>query len=190
MHRRLALAALCLTQFLESASSAQSADSPLSGSEFARYSGGAVELIAKSRSGMSGSLSASMAPSFFSSGKRGGTGYGATLGGTLVRDRAWFFASTESLPSIAGRYGALPSNIDAGAGVHAGSTLAKMTASLGDRQTLAASFASARSTVFDVSSASALQLPSSFLALRYNGVVSDRMFVSGSVSVWQSKPLH
>jgi hypothetical protein len=186
MNRKLTLAALSFAQTLAFAVWAQTADVPPGGAEFARVSGGAVDLIAKSHSGMSGSLSASTSPSFFSSGRNGGAGYGATLGGTLVRDRAWFFASAESLPAIATRYGMLPTNDSA----NALATSAKLTANLGDRQTLAAAFASARTNVFDVSSASPLRLPSSFLALRYNGVISERMFVSGSVSMWQSKPAH
>ncbi|MBK5260282.1 MAG: hypothetical protein JJE51_11860 [Thermoanaerobaculia bacterium] len=141
--------------------------------EYGRVSGGTLELTTKHSRPFSGSLSLSTSQSSeLPFGASRGTGYGATLGGTLIADRLWFFAAAENQPSIASRYGATPTSaLDT-----------KMSAQLGERQSLIASFAAARGerpatgAVFDTS------IPSSFLSLHYTAVVSDSMFFTGSFS--------
>ncbi len=141
--------------------------------EFGRVSGGTLELTTKHPRPFSGSLSVSASQSSeFPFGSGRGTGYGATLGGTLVADRVWFFAAMENQPSISSRYGAAPTSaLDT-----------KVSAQLGERQSLIASFAAAKGerpvtgAVFDTS------VPSSFLSLHYTAVVSDSMFFTGSFS--------
>lgn len=79
--------------------------------EFGRTSGGDIDLITKHSQPLSGSLG-------FTAGF--GKGLDAALGGTLVKDRVWFFATAER------------------------NSNAKMTASLDDRKALATSFAASR----------------------------------------------
>jgi hypothetical protein len=124
--------------------------------EFGRVSGGELEVATRSPSTLSGSLG--MALPFLSG--RAGKGYSATLGGTLVNDRLWFFAATErmEIPGSAG--------------------YARMNANLGERQNLDAAFRSATAT----SASPALTIPSSFLSLRYTGIVSDNMFFTATIS--------
>lgn len=75
--------ALLLTQFIALAAFAQS------DAEFARASGGVVvEAITKAPRQMSGSLHLS------------NLGYGATVGGQVVRDRVWFFGTTSVQPQM------------------------------------------------------------------------------------------
>jgi len=95
-----------------------------------------------------------------------GKGFDATLGGTLVKDRVWFFASGErSEPLFASQYGD-----------------AKMIAQLGDRQSLATSFAASRQAGLTTGTTLAAPIPSSFLSLHYTGIVSSNMFVTASFS--------
>ena len=121
--------------------------------EFGRTSGGDIDLITKHPRQLSGSLG-------FSAGSA--TGFDGTLGGTLVKDRVWFFATAEKnqQPLFAS-----PSQ----------NSNAKLTANLGDRQTLATSFAASRQST-------PVALPSSFLSLHYTGIVSSNMFITGSFS--------
>src|SRR5476651_2648215 len=134
MSRRI-LGALFLSLLFATAAFAQ---------EFGRTSGGDIDLITKHPQQLSGSLG-------FSAGS--GRGFDGTLGGTLVKDRVWFFATAEKnqQPSFAS-----PSQ----------NSNAKLTANLGDRQTLATSFAASRQST-------PVALPSSFLSLHYTGIVSS-----------------
>lgn len=147
MRRSLAALALILSSLSASAQS-----------EFHRATGGEIDALTKSPRPLSGTLSLRAGD---------GRGYGATLGGSLVRDRVWFFASMEqSRISVASRYGFA----DADAGIAA----ATMVAQLGDRQSLQATARDSRDSV--------LAIPTSFLSLRYTGIISDSMFVNVSVS--------
>jgi hypothetical protein len=132
-----AVAAFFLSQMLAASIFAQS--------EFGRVSGGDIDLITKHSQPLSGSLG-------FTAGF--GKGLNATLGGTLVKDRVWFFATGERNEPLFR------------------ATDAKMNAQLGDRQNLATSFASQKSA----------PIPSSFLSLHYTGIVSSNMFVTASFS--------
>jgi len=156
MEPKRAVAAFFLSQMLAAAVFAQSA---ATSSEFGRVSGGDIDLITKHSQQLSGSLAA-MASLWQ------GKGFDATLGGTLVKDRVWFFASAErSEPLFASQYGD-----------------AKMIAQLGDRQSLATSFAASRQAGLTTGTTLAAPIPSSFLSLHYTGIVSSNMFVTASFS--------
>jgi len=62
-------------------------------------------------------------------------------------------------------------------------TDAKMTGQIGDRQNLEASFADSRQPELTTTgSMFTSPIPSSFLSLRYTGIVTDNMFFTASVS--------
>ena len=113
--------------------------------EYGRASGGDIELVTKHSQPFSGSLG-------FTAGA--GKGFDLSLGGTLVKDRVWFFATGERNQQP--MFGAPKQFTDA-----------KLNAQLGDRQNVAASYGT---------------LPSSFLSLHYTGIVSSNMFVTASFS--------
>jgi hypothetical protein len=142
---------------------------PISSSEFGRASGGEIRAVTKDIDGrFSGTLGFTTSSGFLG-GRR--NGYSASAGGALVNDRAWFFASAESLSS---RYGAMPDGnaIDA-----------KFNAQLGDRNAFDATYANIPQTSLPtLTTPTTLSLPSSFLSLRYTGIVSSNMFVTGSVT--------
>lgn len=115
-------------------------------STFGRASGGQIEMAVKQPDRLSGSLSVSASRLFKS--------YDAAFGGTLVKDRVWFFGTvqrSEGLrfnPALLNGYG-------------------KMSVQPNDKQTL---------------TASAVTVPSSFLSLHYTGILSDNMFFTATVS--------
>src|SRR5712692_8441732 len=80
MPRKFTLLALTLTGFVTAAAFAQSS------AEFGRASGGQIELGVKAPTQFFGSLGLTMSQS---------KGYGATFGGSLVKDRMWFFATAD-----------------------------------------------------------------------------------------------
>ena len=114
--------------------------------EYGRASGGDIDLMTKHPRALSGSLG-------FTAGA--GKGFDLSLGGTLVKDRVWFFATGERNQKPL--FATAPQQF----------TGAKFNAQLGDRQNVVASYGT---------------LPSSFLSLHYTGIVSSNMFVSASFS--------
>lgn len=125
--------------------------------EYGRVTGGEINLTVKNPQPLSGSI--------FMMGSQGsGRGYGATLGGTIVPDKMWFFGSVQQSVSR---------GLDT-----------KLTGQLGERQNLTASFATAKQTA--VTPVFNTQIPSSFLTLHYTGIVSDNMFVTASFSKQRS----
>jgi hypothetical protein len=149
MSKRI-LAAAFLSLLLAAGAIAQEAE-PVA--EFGRVSGGEIEAITKQPRKLSGSFAI----------MRGLKGLEATLGGTLVQDRIWFFASAQQQEGF--RFAtAIPEtrqrDFDRAA-------FAKSTAQLGDSHVLDASFAAGTS---------------SFLSLRYDAMVSSNMIFSGSFS--------
>ncbi|HEX2834855.1 MAG TPA: hypothetical protein VHW00_17715 [Thermoanaerobaculia bacterium] len=147
-----------------------------SASEFGRASGGEIRAVTKDIDGrFSGTLGFTT-----SSGFLGGrsNGYSASAGGTLVNDRAWFFASAESLTS---RYGAaIPGSMP-----NANALDARFNAALNDRNSFDATYTNAQSAA--IGSPAEITLPSSFLSLRYTGIVSSNMFVTASVTRGKSE---
>jgi len=123
--------------------------------EFGRASGGEVVVTPKGSAPLSGSLtlSASSASDVFGA---------MTAGGTLVQDRLWFFASASRQQTSARRFDGLElpeiattSALDA-----------KAIGQLGSSQDFSAIFRNGQ--------------PSSFLSLRYTGIVSSNMFFNAS----------
>ena len=137
--------------------------------EFARGTGGEIEATTRSQSApFSGSIGVDF-------GRGGGNGYMATLGGTLLQDRLWFFASTNRMERTTTQT-AIPEFAPV---AQFEATAAKAGFNLGSRQTLDASFVQ-QSAAFEP--ASALTIPSTFLSLRYTGIVTPNMFFTMSVS--------
>ena len=132
--------------------------------EFGRVSGGELEVAAKSSSTLSGSLGMELP---FLSG-RSGQGYGATLGGTIIRDRVWFFASMQQSETPVYSGPASSERLDT-----------KVIGDIGSRQNLSASFSRAN---FAATPGANLTVPSSFLSLRYTGIVSSNMFFTATIS--------
>lgn len=114
--------------------------------EFGRASGGDLSMLTKGPSMFSGSLSASWG---FGSGK----GYAGTAGGTLLKDRMWFFGTAEHLQPT--RFSTTLPQISLGNAIGA-----SLNTQLGDRNAFGASF---RQT----------SIPSNFLSLRYTGMISS-----------------
>jgi hypothetical protein len=151
------------------------AQSAVPSSEFGRSSGGEISVITKSTARWSGSLGVSAGSALGLGSGKGG--YDATLGGSLVEDRIWFFASAQKSDGVFGNASPQhPGTMEAVS--HAIDS--KLAMQLGSRQNLAATFASQQG------SAPAFAIPgttpSSFLSLRYTGIVSDRMFFNTSFS--------
>ncbi len=140
MSARAVLIAFLATLVIAASASAQDA------SAFGRASGGQIEMAVKRPDRLSGSLSVSASRLF--------KNYDAALGGTLVKDRVWFFGSVQRSEGL--RFD--PAFLD---------SYGKMNAQLGDSSSL---------------TGSAVTLPSSFLSLHYTGVLSGNMFVTATVS--------
>jgi hypothetical protein len=127
--------------------------------EFTSVSGGEVELLTKGPKKLSGSLGVTRSNQALN-------GYEATLGGTILEDRIWFFAAASILPEVS-----LSSNV--------GAVDAKLNAQLGSRNTLGASYSEFNQPL--VASPAVLTIvPSSFLSLRYTSVISDNIFFNAS----------
>ncbi len=132
------LAALILSQLLVAAAFAQSA-------EFGHVSAGLLDVTPKRTLPLSGSLAITSSRSL---------GLGATLGGTLVKDRVWFFASGEKTDSL-------------------------FRAAVPTRATdLTALFSTTRPSAVGTR----LTIPSSFLSLHYTGIVSSTSFFRADFS--------
>ncbi|HEX6159028.1 MAG TPA: hypothetical protein VF111_02610 [Thermoanaerobaculia bacterium] len=144
-----------------------------SAAEFGRASGGEISVITKQPRRLSGSLGLTLG--------NGGQGYGATLGGSVLDDRMWFFASAAQLPSIqqfASPGGSSFQAVDA-----------KVTAQPVDWSSISASFSRHDQQPIGTS----LQmpnapLPSSFLSLRSTTMVSDSVMFNFSFSRTTAKP--
>jgi len=129
--------------------------------EFGRTFGGEIQAITKQPRTLSGSLGLSRA-------NGSGTGYEATLGGALLKDRIWFFASALNVPAMN-----LGSNFNV--------VDAKLTAQPVDWTTVSASYSDRQNTTLP-------GLPSSFLSLRSTSMLSDNMVLNISVSRQTARP--
>ena len=190
MLSKRAVAALFLSQMLAGVGFAQSVVPSAGGSaasvaapdEFGRVSGGEIDLITKHTRKLSGSLGMSMSKSQLplSIGGNGTrNGYDATLGGTVLQDRLWFFASAQqSDPLFSSRLATvLPRS-----GASARGSDSKFSAQIGNRQSLAAAFAAGRDLGVTNGVGVGAPGPTSFLSLHYTGVVSSNMFFSANFS--------
>ena len=143
-------AALLIAQLITAAVMAQ---------EFGRTSGGQIEAITKNSDKLSASLSMMMGGA---SGRY--RGYEATLGGTVIEDRLWFFGSAFQQNTTRFESSTIPAlqqaDIDR-------LTFGKATAQIGDRHSVDSSIISG---------------PSSFLTLHYTGIVSPNSFFTATFS--------
>lgn len=131
--------------------------------QYGTVSGGEVELLTKGPRKLSGSLGITRSSQELN-------GYEATLGGTLIQDRMWFFAAASLMPAV--------SAVNAVNAVNAVDAVdARLDAQLGSRSTLGASFSRTEAAV---ASPVMQSVPATFLSLRYTGVVSDNMFFNAS----------
>lgn len=139
-----------ILSFVAATAFAQSAD------EFGRFYEGTLDMMARKSpgSGFSGSLGVTAGKSDlgFGSGRR----YDASFGGTLIKDKAWFFATAErsTMPTLTANFN--PS-------------LRLDTTAVTDKQTLNANFSQAT-------------LPKTFLNLHYTGIISPNSFFTATVS--------
>jgi hypothetical protein len=172
MTSKRAVAVLFVAQMVAAVGLAQDVTS----SEFGRVSAGEVELLPKQTRTLSGSLGFSMSKSMASF---GGKGYDATLGGTILEDRLWFFASAQQ-HDVRLTSGVVQTQLPERAVV--GAVDAKLTGQLGERQTFDAVFEAGRQPFTTAPNAVTGVTPSSFLSLRYTGVVSSNMFFNASFS--------
>jgi hypothetical protein len=136
--------------------------------EYGRSSGGELQLFRKQQSRLSGSFSLTQSRSgVFGDNLKG---YDATLGGTLVPDRLWFFGSFQH--TDVPRFDAVLPQIEP-----LSASSGKIDANLGDRQSLQA--IAVRSAV---ATPSLSLVPASFLSLHATQILSDNAFVTMSVS--------
>lgn len=150
--------AVVAAQLVAFAAFAQSSEGVPSSSEFGRAHGGQIDASAKEASNLSGSLGMTHTSSR-------GRGYGATLGGSLVDDRLWFFGSASLQPAM--RFDGRLNSGDA-----------KVTAQPAGWLNVTGAFSGA----FSGSRHDARALPASFLSLRSTGVLAPNGTFSINVS--------
>lgn len=172
MVSRRAVIVLVLVQLLAFSVSAQQS------AEFGRATGGEIVLTPKSAAPFSGSLELSLGSGNDVFGRNSSPAYGITAGGTLLQDRLWFFASASRQEGSRTQFQQLelPENTTTGA------IGARVNAQLGQSQNLSAFFEAARRPELSMNGATSFGTvtPSSFLSMRYDGVVSSNMFFSAS----------
>lgn len=134
------------------------------GQEFARASAGQIEVLTKAARSRSGSLALRTGDM---------NGFDATLGGSLLADRLWFFGTATFAEGSVSRL------VPAAAGSVEGID-AKFNAQLGAHQTLAASYGNSVTTISP--GELSMSLPSSFLSLRYDAILSPKATFSGRFS--------
>lgn len=140
--------------------------------EFGRSTGGEVVLAPKGSAPLSGSLELSL---------RGGSpAYGMTAGGTLLQDRLWFFASGSRQQGSRAPYGAIELPANAATRAIGG----RVHGQIASRHDFSAFFDAAKRPELSTigTSSYAGNVPSSFLSLRYTGIISSNMFFNASVT--------
>ena len=148
-------------------------------SEFARASSGDIVLKTKGAAKLSGSLEASQSSGSDVFGRGSSPAYGMTAGGTLLQDRLWFFGSATRQTSSPARWAQLELPENATLGAVGG----RVDAQLGRAHDFSAFFETARRPELTMAAPSSLSVvPSTFLALRYTGVIADNMFFTASVT--------
>lgn len=162
MVSRRAVSAFILVQLIAFAVSAQQS------AEFGRAKSGEIVMKPKGSSAFSGSLELSLSNDFFGSGSS--PRYGVTAGGTLVQDRLWFFASASREDASQTRF------------AEREQLGARVNGQIAGGHDFSAFFDAARRPELATTSSSALAdvAPSSFLSLRYTGLVSDSMLFHAS----------
>jgi hypothetical protein len=118
--------------------------------EFGRADGGDLQMQVKQPGGFSGSLGFSLSKGDFASTSKGFTG---ALGGALIADKLWFFATAQHDRQYV-----------------------SATPQLNDRQVLAAAAGTGREQT------PALTVPTSFLSMRYTGMLSSSSYFTANVT--------
>lgn len=146
--------------------------------EFGRATGGEIVLTPKSSAPFSGSVSLSMSTGNDIFGRGSSPAYGVTAGGTLIQDRLWFFGSAWRQDASQVRFAdmELPENVTTGA------IGARINGQIAGNQDFSAFFEAARQPEVSMTAPSRFAgiAPSTFLSLRYTGIVSDRMLFNAS----------
>ncbi|MDP9191120.1 MAG: hypothetical protein M3P06_05400 [Acidobacteriota bacterium] len=175
MVSRRAVSAFFLVQLLAFAVSAQES------AEFGRANGGEFVLKPKGPSALSGSLAVSTGDVF---GQGGAPRYGLTAGGTLLQDRLWFFASASQQDASPTPFAELELPENAPASATTAAAGARVNAQLAGGHDLSAFFEAARRPQLSTTGSSVFAdiAPSSFLSLRYTGIVTNNMFFNASVT--------
>jgi|GEM_PF-2384579 len=163
------LFALLVIQMFALAALAQNA-----AAEFGRSSGGTIGVTTKGPSRISGTLAFTHSTGAFS-----GARYEASLGGTIVPDRLWFFAAASVLPRAQFSTSDMTA-IDA-----------KANAQPVDWADVTASFNRLAQPIFLTTTPQVYSrsLPSSFLSLHSTSMLSDRMMLNFSFSRSTPRPV-
>jgi len=141
---------------------------PPSSSEFGRADGGALEMVTKSRERLSGTLSLSRDFGAF-----GGNRYDGSVGGAVVNDRVWFFASASLLPAM--RFSPAAS----------GAVDTRVTAQPVDWMSVSGWYARAQQAALTVTPSSPMNVtsvPSSWLSLHATAMPNDHTLMEFSFS--------
>ncbi|HEX7151602.1 MAG TPA: hypothetical protein VF618_08960 [Thermoanaerobaculia bacterium] len=141
--------------------------------EFGRATGGELVLTPKGTAPFSGSLELALS--------NGAPAYGLTAGGTLVQDRLWFFASASRQEGAPARYQQLELPQNATSSAIGG----RVSGQLGASHDFGGFFEAARRPELSTTAPASFTgntLPSSFLSLRYTGIVSSNMFFTANIS--------
>jgi hypothetical protein len=166
--------ALLFVQLIAFAAAAQQA------AEYGRATGGELVLTPKGSAPVSGSLELSLSSGRDLFGRGNAPAYGLTAGGTLMQDRLWFFASASRQNTSVSQFAAreLPENATSR------SIGARVNGQLGSSHDFSAFFESARRPELSTIGISSFagSVPSTFLSLRYTGIVSSNMYFTMSAT--------
>lgn len=173
MVSRRAVTALFLVQLIAFAVAAQQS------SEFGRGTGGEVVMTPKGAARFSGSFELSLSSGSDVFGGGSATAYGLTAGGTLLQDRLWFFGSASRQQAPASRF----ADLELPESATSSAVAARANGQLTGSQDFSAYFEAARRPELSMTAPSLANMaPSSFLSLRYTGIVSSNMFFNASVT--------
>lgn len=148
-----------------------------SSAEYGRATSGEIVMTAKDAAPFSGSLELSLSNGGELFGRGALPAYAVTAGATLLQDRLWFFGSA-TRQERASRF----TNLELPENATTGAIGARVDGQLGSSQNVSAFFESARRPELSMSTPASLTgiTPSSFLSLRYDGIISSNAFFSAS----------
>lgn len=176
MVTRRVVVALLLVQLTAFAVSAQQS------AEYGRAASGEMVMTPKGSAPFSGSLEVSMSTGNDFFGRGSFPAYAVTAGGTLVNDRLWFFGSAVRQEVPVSRF----ETLDLPETATSGAVAAQAHGQIAGSHAFSAFVEAARRPELQVAASSASTfedvLPSSFLSLRYTGVVSSDLMFSGSLT--------
>lgn len=172
MASRRAWTAFLFVQLIVLAASAQQS------AEFGRATSGTMVMTPKGSSSFSGSLELSRSSGSDAFGLGSSAAYGITAGGALIQDRLWFFGAASMQETSQARFAEieLPENATTGA------IGARVNGRISGGQDFSSFFEAARRPALSTSAPAAFAgiTPSSFLSLRYTGIVSSSTLFNAS----------